>query len=179
MPHHRPPPPPPAPAPAPAPAAAVAATATALHRLRRRGRLLLLAGLAVLAAATAAFAAAAATDTAVGSGAAGGVVVGAGTHLAAGLFALRDRRRMARALHARPWVRCLAEVTPRPWAGTRVLLRDPATGTLIRLRVPRPLTDLPAENGPLWWCGTATHGGALSRPGGDRPVWARAVNGSA
>jgi hypothetical protein len=149
-------------------------TTAGLDRLRRLAQVQLYSGtgLLLLCVALAAISAVTGTDSLL----TGAIIIsGTGcTQIGTALIIRHDTRHMTRTLRTRPWTRCLAEVTKGPWTGTRIVLRDPETDTLVRLRCRRPCPDLPHKNGPLWWSGTAAEGGVLSRPGGDRPVRATA-----
>ncbi|MEV3856732.1 hypothetical protein AB0J38_20675 [Streptomyces sp. NPDC050095] len=86
--------------------------------------------------------------------------------LVGGLLAARNARRMHRALHAHPWVRCLTEVH-----GREVTLRDPTTDALVHLKCALVNPVRPKRNGPLWWSGTAERGGVLCSMGGADLTW--------
>ncbi|MEU8762886.1 hypothetical protein [Streptomyces sp. NPDC048659] len=96
-----------------------------------------------------------------------------------GLFALRNYWRIRQVLRTGPWLACTAVTAPSVWSGPSVVLRHPATGTVmvrsvVAVRQRWHLAE-PDARGVLWWCGDVTRGGVLVRPDGDGLLWARTV----
>ncbi|WP_432063649.1 hypothetical protein [Streptomyces sp. C10-9-1] len=151
-------------------------TAAALHAYRRRARHLLLAGPGLGALGVA---------LAMAGGIAERVVflafVLCVTATGIGIGSLLVGRRMAAALAAGPWQVCEARSAPSGLHAAAAILRDPATGGLLPLRVVAirqryHLAD-PGPAGVLRWCGDPLRGGVLAPPGHDALIWAKPVRG--
>ncbi|MDT0386143.1 hypothetical protein [Streptomyces dubilierae] len=96
---------------------------------------------------------------------------------AIGVAALVNSRHIGRTVAAHAWTACSAITVPPAQGPPRVVLRQPADGSLIPLSVctvaPRYHLADPGPRGVLWWAGDPRTGGVIALPGGKRLVRVR------